>query len=100
MLKHVNSFEDAAEVVAQEFVNTMLEEGFESFNEMKKTYWWEPSDIQDEMMYSVSSLTDNCSFWDDGSVVEIDSRGEMQYKDFKKMVLSRVDEIMKNLNRY
>ena len=99
-MKHAQSFEHAAEIVAQDFVQTLLEEGFESFNEMRKCYWWEPSDIRKEMSYSVGSLTDNCSFWDDGSYVELDGKGEMPYKDFKRMVLSRVDEIMKDQNRY
>lgn len=90
----VSTFSEAADYVARDFVKTMKEEGFETFEEMKKCYWWEPEDIRQEIISIVDET--NAYFYDDGSAIVLPYDEEMDYKSFKKLVLLRVDRLMKH----
>ena len=97
-----------AEKVADDFKNTMAEEGFKNFAEMKKTYWWEASDIRSEMLYIAQSLLneeyerDIETFGDWEKVpytvrLLVDDEGHIQsdkeyttYRDFKKLVMGHL----------
>lgn len=100
---------ELAKMVADDFKATMKEEGFESFNEMAKCYWWDAADIRGEISYLAESIVnkdyddyvkangtcsgyamvviyDDCSLsgWCDGKYKD------MSYRDFKKLVLSNL----------
>ena len=88
------NFEDAAEAVAQDFVNTMKDEGFQTFEEMKRCYMWEPEEIKQEVSAILDEFTD-CWMWDDTTHVQIGIE-DMPYREFKKLWTSKVKELMNN----
>ncbi len=88
------SFDQLATVVAKDFVATMKEEGFESFNDMSRCYMWNSSDIQEEIKHIIEDIT-NAYIDEDRSLVILDSSEDIAYKDFKKLVLSKIKEILK-----
>lgn len=56
-----------AREVANDFMRTMAEEGFDSFQEMCDCYWWTSKDIKDEVKAIISNLhRDDCFLDDDG----------------------------------
>lgn len=61
--------QEAAEYVARDFVQTMIDEGFETFQEMSRCYMWDTEDIKQEVYYILQPT--NCWMWDDGSTVEL-----------------------------
>lgn len=92
------TFEILAKLVADDFRNTMEEEGFETFQEMKKCYMWDAQDIRDEIVYIVTELSneywenhrESFSISDDGSFLEIGISKDMDYKEFKALVFSNL----------
>lgn len=91
---HITSFAQAADIVAEEFLQTMTDEGFNTFREMQKCYWWETSDIKEEISYTLESKTDAWMF-DDGSYVQFGAE-DMPYSEFKKLVFQN----LKNIGKY
>lgn len=63
------TIQEAAEYVARDFVQTMIDEGFETFQEMSRCYMWDTEDIKQEVYYILQPT--NCLMWDDGSTVEL-----------------------------
>lgn len=90
----VKSFEEAAAIVAAEFVKTMKDDGFTSFKEMKQSYWWDASDIRSEIDDILTSDVENVYMYDDGSTVQFGISEDMSYRDFKKMVMKEIDKQM------
>ncbi len=41
--------QELVNAIANDFQQTMEEEGFETFVEMKECYWWDSQDIRDEV---------------------------------------------------
>ena len=86
------TIEELAKIVAKDFLQTMKQEGFETFAEMKKTYWWTTADIKEEVDYIITEAArkyHSSGTWlsEDGTFVScgIDN---MDWKDFWKLVLS------------
>ncbi|MBP1581119.1 MAG: hypothetical protein J6A26_01815 [Oscillospiraceae bacterium] len=91
------TFENLANLVADEFRRTMAEEGFETFSEMKKCYMWDANDIKEEVSTIVDEISNKA--WeathntsetafvaDDYSFVQIGIFDEMSWREFKKLV--------------
>lgn len=91
---NLTSFSQAAVIVADEFLQTMQDGGFNTFREMQECYWWEASDIREEISYILESKTDAYVF-DDGSYVQF-GIDDMPYGEFKKLVFQK----LKNVNKY
>ena len=87
---HVYDFEEAASLVAAGFMTMMIEEGFSTWREMVKCYWWSASDIVDEVRSILEDITD-ASMFDDGSFIKV-CGDILPYKDFKKMLIQKFKE--------
>lgn len=78
-------FEILASKVAEEFRETMSQEGFDSFNEMAKCYWWSAEDIKEEVDEIIRSIDDTaCIDEVDGKSVILDG-DEISYRKFAAM---------------
>ena len=92
------TFEKLAKLVADDFQITMDNEGFETFNEMRRCYCWEIQDIKDEVQQIITNLAEKAweenkeSFYmsDDCSFVQIGFCEEMSWGNFKKLVFSNL----------
>lgn len=80
------TFEELAVKVADDFRETMDEQGFESFDEMKKCYWWDSNDIKEEVNSILSSVRDADAYIDeiDGSDVILNG-DTIPYRKFSAM---------------
>lgn len=79
------TFEALAQVVADDFKETMDTFGFDSFNEMAECYWWDSKDIKEEVdsilrTKNTGAYIDEC----DGSLV-IKEDGDIEYRTFARM---------------
>lgn len=84
------TFTDLAKYIADKLLELTKEEGFETFNEMKKSYMWDTQDIKDEIYYIISHMNNSAvSMWDDCSVVEIGWE-QMKWGQFKKLVFANI----------
>ena len=88
MKTQVKTFQEAAKIVANEFIRYMLEEDFEKFSDMKKCYQWDADDLRDEIRSILEDLT-SVGMWDDGTHVEI-GMTDITYGEFKKMVMNEL----------
>ena len=92
------TFEKLAKLVAEDFQRTMDEEGFETFNEMKKCYDWEAQDIKEEVESIISELNKRAyeengeTFYmsDDYTFIQIGIIDEMSWRDFKKLIFGNL----------
>ena len=92
------TFEELAKLVAEDFKKTMDEEGFETFDEMKKCYWWSNDDVKEEVESIISVLTEKSVkdggeyFYmsDDHTFIQIGTFNDMSWRDFKKLVFSHL----------
>jgi hypothetical protein len=93
------TFEMLAKLVADDFRHTMEEQGFETFNEMKKCYAWDARDIKEEVSSIVSEISaknweetrnvgETAFVSDDYSFVQIGVCDDMRWSEFKKLVFS------------
>ena len=91
------TFERLAELVAYDFKHTMEEQGFETFDEMKRCYMWDATDIKEEVSTIVSEISsdnwektqnigETAFVSDDYSFVQIGICNEMRWGEFKKLV--------------
>lgn len=79
------TFEILASKVAEEFRETMSQEGFDSFNEMAKCYWWTAEDIKEEVDEIIRAIDDTaCVDEVDGKSVILDGN-EISYRNFATM---------------
>lgn len=79
-------FEELAEIVANDFFETMKEFDFQTFDEMKKCYWWTSQDIKEEVDGIIRQAKGCDAYIDelDGSLVFLDGQ-DMAYRKFAKM---------------
>lgn len=91
------TFEDLAKAVSDSFIETMDENDFETFTDMKETYWWTFDDIKDEIDYIIRTATDERAYIDelDRTDVFIGSK-DMPYRQFANLWKSN----LKKSNRY
>lgn len=94
----VHSFEQAANVVAHEFFKDMQDYNFETFKEMSQYYWWDAKDIKEEVSSILDTCTENAWMWDDLTHVVVDF-DDMLYRDFKKMYMARITDLVNMKNR-
>ncbi len=89
------TFEKLARIVADDFKATMQEEGFSTFDDMRKCYWWEWSDVRDEVRAIIDEAAKDYgeSFWmaDDGTFIQIGACRDMSWRDFKKLLLAELE---------
>lgn len=80
------TFEKLANIVADSFYQTMQEEGFETFDEMKNCYWWTAKEIKEEVDYIIRDITGAEAYIDelDGSLVFCYGM-DMEYRKFATM---------------
>lgn len=80
------NFNELANIVACAFQQTMKEEGFETFAEMKKCYMWTPEDIKEEVDDIIRDATFEDAYIDelDGTLVFCSGQ-DMEYKRFQKL---------------
>ena len=88
------TFESLAKLVADDFRKTMYEEGFKTFNEMKKCYCWDARDIKEEVDYTITKYANETGasvyMFDDHSAVEVDL-DVMSWREFKKLVFDALE---------
>ena len=77
--------------VANDFAQTMKQEGFESFSDMKNTYDWESAEIKEEIEYMVDKVYGGAFF---DTIVSASDDSEMSYREFKKAVVAKADSLI------
>ena len=96
MAKTLNN---AVELVAKSFVDTMKEEGFETFAEMKSCYDWSSEDIKSEVRYVLNlnaTGEDDCYLSDDDTeILNCVDIEEISYRKFMSMVYGVIKELMR-----
>lgn len=84
--KKYASFDDLAKAVAEEFAKDMKEFGFDTFNEMCHSYWWDSNDIKKEVDEILISLTNGEAYVDDLDGTEVIYKGTAcNYRRFNTM---------------
>ena len=91
------TFDRLAAIVADDFCETMRENGWTRFDEMKRCYWWTNKDIKDNveaimLLYGENDLHGTSGeYWvsDDGTFVYCNGE-EMSYQKFAAMFHSRI----------
>ena len=89
------TLDKAVELVAQSFVDTMKEEGFDTFAEMRDCYWWTTNDIKEEVEYMLQKDADDLddyTVYDDGQDVG-NARDFIPYRQFMKQVYARIKKL-------
>lgn len=78
----------AVKLVADDFKATMIEEGFETFADMKKCYWWTSEDIKEEVDAILRLAESDWGIDIDG---DVNNGGEyISYKSFMSKVYSAI----------
>ena len=78
-------FAELAEIVAKDFFETMKAEGFRTFAEMKRCYWWTTQDIKEEVDYIIRQTGEDAYIDElDGSLVILGGQ-DMPYRKFSGM---------------
>jgi hypothetical protein len=84
--KTYTSFEDLAKAVATEFAKDMKEIGFDTFNEMAKSYDWTSKDIKEEVDGILRQITKGEAYVDECDGTEVMYKDtSMNYKRFNTM---------------
>ena len=91
------TFNDVAKMVADDFKETMWENGFHTFTEMCICYMWDSQDVKEEVSFIISKLSDKLwkeervSLWmsDDFSFIQLGFE-DMSWKDFKKLFINEL----------
>lgn len=81
------NFEEMATFVADSFIEAMQENGFETFGDMCDCYDWDTQEIREEIETCVDETGGYCY---DSMVTEPNMSCEMPYREFKKMVMSKL----------
>lgn len=93
-----NRFELLATKVAEDFAETMKDEGFTNFKDMCDCYWWTTKDIKTEVDYILRHLGIKNI---DAYIDELDGTDvfcnddTMPYKEFSPMFRKKISEMMK-----
>lgn len=79
------------DAVADDFISTMIAEGFLSFGDMKLCYGWDSEDLREEIAFVVNhKLYQLGAMLDDGRVQAADLE-ELSYRQFKNEVIRRIE---------
>ena len=82
------TFEELAQVVADGFKQVMVEEEFETFEDMKNCYWWDTNDIKAEVRFYLNETANKLGMEimlsDDGMDVYIGDNW-ITYRKFSAM---------------
>lgn len=85
----------AITAVAEDFVETMKDSGFETFAEMKRCYMMDSEDIRAEVDSILRDrVPEVCVDEDDGTMVIADDGDEMTYRKFMSCVYSEIKTMM------
>ena len=95
--------EKLAEIVADDFCDTMRENGFATFDDMKRCYWWSNKDIKDEVNTIIDLYRNNDTYgtsgeyWLDDEQTDLYCNGEwITYQQFA----ARWHKIIRDNTRY
>lgn len=87
------TFEKLAKMVANSFKETMLDEGFETFKEMRDCYCMSSEDVKDEIDSIIRYIANDthADAWlsDDGSFVQVEG-DDISYRKFNAMVMTAI----------
>lgn len=91
------TIKELARLVSDDFQKTMNEEGFETFNEMRRCYCWETQDIKEEVSSIINEISakvweerkETVFMYDDYSTVIADGE-DMSWRDFKKLIFENL----------
>lgn len=85
------SLAQAQQFVANEFLETMREFEFETFEEMRDCYWWTSSDIKNEVDYMLKNT--NWYIDDSGAdVINQETEEIVSYRSFIAKVYKLIKE--------
>lgn len=82
------------DIVVNDFKKSMLDEGFESFNEMAKCYMWDSSDIKQEVS-SIINDQNNAYMDEESGEITINDDSIEPYK--YKMFIAKVRKALKSI---
>lgn len=80
------TFEILAKIVADDFLDTMKEFEFDTFEEMANCYYWDSKDIKEEVDAIIRAKTNDVAYineWD-GNTIHIGDE-MMDYRKFARM---------------
>ena len=87
------TFEMLAKMVADDFRETMNDEGFDSFEQMCKCYAWEWADVKDEVDAIITEIArrEHLELWmsDDQTFIQL-GLDDISWRDFKRMMLAEL----------
>lgn len=83
----MKTFEKMAGHAAEYFLDGMADEGFDTFRAMCVSYDWGAKEIKEEIEACVEEVGGYIS----GSTVFLSNDDEMPYKQFKKMVMEKIE---------
>lgn len=88
------TFEELARKVAGEFRKDMKEVGYETFEDMRRSYDWEWADVKEEVSYLIDEIakaTGDSYLWmaDDHTFIQ-NASGDISWKEFKKLLLANL----------
>lgn len=91
------TLKETVEIVASDFKSTMVEEEFDTFEEMKSCYDWTSTDVKAEvdaiLKFSTTGSFD-CYLSDDGAdILGCADVEEIPYRKFMSMVYKRIKEL-------
>ena len=85
------TFQELAQIVADEFNKYMDEHDFDDFDEMKQCYWWDSKDIKDEVDAIIRIETNERAYIDELDRTDVfleyenAPQGMMSYREFSRM---------------
>lgn len=79
---------ELARKVADDFIESIKDGNFETFQEMCDCYWWTSRDIRGEVEYMVNKQYGNGEWWldDDGDFTNQSTGEIMAYRKFMRIV--------------
>lgn len=91
------TFNELAKMVADEFKETMIDEGFNTFNEMCRCYEWDAQDIKEEVNFILNEISSKLwkekkeTVWmsDDFSFIQL-NLNDMSWREFKKLIFQNL----------
>ena len=97
------NFKDLVEYIAADFAEDIRDAECESFKEMVQLYWMDSRDIKRDIMTCIYRADNETykrgesfkvDYTDDGEVTDTENGVTYTYRQFKKMVVDRANEIV------
>lgn len=92
------TFDDLAKLVADDFVETMKDFDFETFDEMVQVYWWTSKDIKEEVASILTSISNNMdcdAFIDEYDGKDVFLNGDIiSYRTFSRLFRKYIQAAM------